>query len=82
MLPQFVGAIQVPSFTIKTNKHVFFLGVFFCDIYIMCALSCTQGELVDRIECNVENASVYVYHGGKHLRKAMEFNRSGRRVRQ
>lgn len=43
--------------------------------------SIMQGELIDLIERNVENASVYVYHGQRELKKAVAVNKHGRRVR-
>ena len=39
-----------------------------------------QGELIDRIERNVENAGVYVDHGNREMRKARIAKRTGQRV--
>ena len=39
-----------------------------------------QGELIDLIEKNVENASIWVYHGKKQITRAVVIHRSNKRV--
>ncbi len=40
-----------------------------------------QGELIDRIERNVENAGVYVDHGNREVKRARTAKRTGQRVK-
>ncbi len=40
-----------------------------------------QGEMIDRIEHNVENAAIHVGRGKKEVRVAMTYQRKNRRVR-
>lgn len=49
--------------------------------YDMALIVDEQGELVDRIERNVENAGVYVYHGQTELRRAVSVQNTGRRTK-
>ena len=39
-----------------------------------------QGEMIDNIENQVENAAVYVYKGTENVKKAVVYSRSNRRV--
>lgn len=48
--------------------------------YDMALLVDEQGEMIDRIEHNVDNAAVYVEVGGKEIRVAVQFQRKNRRV--
>ncbi len=48
--------------------------------YDMALLVDEQGEMIDRIEHNVENAAVYVEVGGKEIRVAVQFQQKNRRV--
>ena len=41
----------------------------------------TQGELINIIERNVENATVYTYQAQKEVKKAVVFKRKNRKVR-
>ncbi len=49
--------------------------------YDMALLVDEQGDMVDRIEHNVENAAVHVDSGRKEIRVAVQFQRKNRRVR-
>jgi syntaxin 1A len=40
-----------------------------------------QGDMIDRIEYNVEKAGAYVESAKKETRKALTYQRSARRVR-
>lgn len=48
--------------------------------YDMALLVDEQGEMIDRIEHNVENAAVHVDVGRKEIRVAVQFQRKNRRV--
>ena len=48
--------------------------------YDMALLVEEQGEMIDRIEHNVENAAVHVDIGRKEIRVAVQFQRKNRRV--
>lgn len=48
--------------------------------YDMAMLVDEQGEMIDRIEHNVENAAVHVDVGRKEIRVAVQFQRKNRRV--
>lgn len=48
--------------------------------YDMALLVDEQGEMVDRIEHNVENAAIHVDHGRKDIRVAVQYQRKNRRV--
>ena len=39
-----------------------------------------QGEMIDNIENQVENAAVYVYKGTESVKKAVVYSRKNRRV--
>ncbi len=49
--------------------------------YDMALLVEEQGEMIDRIEHNVENAAIHVGRGKKEVRVAMTYQRKNRRVR-
>lgn len=48
--------------------------------YDMALLVDEQGEMIDRIEHNVENAAVHVDKGRTEIRVAVQFQRKNRRV--
>ena len=48
--------------------------------YDMALLVDEQGEMIDRIEHNVENAAVHVEIGRKEVRVAVQFQRKNRKV--
>ncbi len=48
--------------------------------YDMALLVEEQGEIINRIEFNVENAAVYVQHGGQQIRQAVTFQEKNTRV--
>ncbi len=49
--------------------------------YDMALLVEEQGEIINRIEFNVENASVYVHQGGVQVRQAVTYHEKNTRVR-
>lgn len=49
--------------------------------YDMALLVDEQGDMVDRIEHNVENAAVHVEVGRKEIRTAVQFQQKNRKVR-
>ena len=48
--------------------------------YDMALLVEEQGEMIDRIEHNVENAAVHVQTGKNEIRTAVQFQAKNRRV--
>ena len=48
--------------------------------YDMALLVDEQGEMIDRIEHNVENAAIHVESGRKEIRVAVQYQRKNRRV--
>ena len=48
--------------------------------YDMALLVEEQGEMIDQIEHNVENAAIHVDRGRKEIRTAVTFQRKNRKV--
>ena len=58
-------------------------SVYFPGHYVMVGASpsLSQGEMINRIEHNVETAAVHVDQGKREIRTAVQFQRKNRRVR-
>ena len=65
------------------DEQVIIINYYYYYYYYYYCLLCfffDQGEMIDNIENQVENAAVYVYKGTENVKKAVVYSRSNRRV--